>query len=186
MKNTESKATQCVGASSHQPLDNALMCAGTSNPPLCTSHSRARGPPNPPHGSTLRTRLMDYCQGVRRGAPPPESVSSCQTTIVARSRHIIPRRTSRHRRARRPKMSPAPSSVIAPPREDSTVLKTPLRSAVGQVLTGCHCCKCRPSTLSCATLNIAEKLQASQNAASSRTTTEGRPLASNRRASDLM
>jgi hypothetical protein len=45
MKNTESEAT--------------FACAGTTNPPLKTPPSCARGPPNPPHGSTLRTRLKD-------------------------------------------------------------------------------------------------------------------------------
>jgi hypothetical protein len=31
------------------------------------------GPPNPPHGSTLLTRLKNCCRVAGRGAPPPET-----------------------------------------------------------------------------------------------------------------
>ena len=158
MKNTESEGTQHAGASPLPPLDITLACAGTSHPP---------------HGSTLRTRSRDCRQGRRRSAPPLGTrIKPPDHRRGSKSTRCFPPCTSRRHRTRRPKMSPAPSFDDVPHRECSAMLKTPPRSAAGQVLTGCRCRKRRPSTLSRTALEIAEQHQAPQNAASSRTTAE--------------
>jgi hypothetical protein len=43
--------------------------AGTTNLPLSTPLSRVRGPPNPPHSSTLQTRLKDCRQSSTKRCP---------------------------------------------------------------------------------------------------------------------
>jgi hypothetical protein len=121
MTNTESEAT--------------LACAGTTNPPLSTPHSHARGPPNPPHGSTLRTRLQDCRQSSTKRCPAPCNRNKPQITAMVHIISLLPPRASRRHRARRPKMSPAPSSDVVPHREVSAKLRSP--AAV----------RCRPSPL---------------------------------------
>ena len=140
MKNTKSGATQRAGASPLPPLDATLACAGTSNPPLSTPLSCA-GTSNPPHGTTLRTRFRDCRRGSKKRCPaPPGTEPSRQTTSVVRNHHVaFPLARRRRPRARRPKMSPAPSSDVVPHRKGSAVLNTPPRSAAGQVVTDCRC-----------------------------------------------
>ena len=140
MKNTKSGATQRAGASPLPPLDATLACAGTSNPPLSTPLSCA-GTSNPPHGTTLRTRFRDCRRGSKKRCPaPPGTEPSHQTTAVVRNHHVaFPLARRRRPRARRPKMSPAPSSDVVPHRKGSAVLNTPPRSAAGQVVTDCRC-----------------------------------------------
>lgn len=168
VKNTESEATQRAGASPLPPLDITLACAGTSNPPLSTPLSRARGPPNPLHGSTLRTRFRKCRQGSKECPTPRDPYQAARPPPWFESSRCLPLRTSRRPQARRPKMSPAPSFDAEPHREGSAVLKTPPRSAAGQVHTGCRCRKRRHSTLSRTALEIATQHQAPRNAASSR------------------
>jgi hypothetical protein len=64
-------------------------------------------------------------------------------------------------------MPPTLSSDVVLQWECSVVLKTPSRSVVGQVLTGCH-----PTTVPRTEMEFVEQHQTPRNVASGRTTTE--------------
>jgi len=173
MKNTKSGATQHAGASPLPPLDATLACAGNSNPPLSTPLSCA-GTSNPPHGTTLRTRFRDCRRGSKKRCPaPPRPEPSRQTTSVVRNHHVAFPLTRRCRpRARRPKMSPAPSFDVVPHRKGSAVLNTrrdPLQAKSSLIVVAASAVL---QTLSRTALETATQLQAPRNAASKRTTTE--------------
>jgi hypothetical protein len=134
VKNTESEGT--------------LACAGTTNPPLSTPLSRARGPLNPPHGTTLRSRLENCCRGSSKVPRPSETATSRIPPPRNEVITLLRPCTSRHYRAKGLKMSPAPSCDDVPHRELPAMLKTSPRSSTGQVFTDCRCRKRRPTMLS--------------------------------------
>jgi hypothetical protein len=126
MKSTESQATQRARALPRPPLDISHACAGTSNPPLSTPHSRAQGPPNPPHGSTFRTRSKNCRQGSKKRYPPPsEMYQAARSPPRFEIITLLPPARSHRQQARRLKLSPAPSSDVVPHQVDSAMPKQP-------------------------------------------------------------
>jgi hypothetical protein len=140
--NTESEATQRAGASPHPPLDTLSRARG---PP--TRHSahltRGRGPPT--RHTAPRSGLVPRITAKvsRRDAPPLGTETKPPDHRRSSNQHIAFPRTKPPPSSQRPGKSPTPSSDDVPHRESSVVLKTPPRSAVGQVITSCRCRKRR-------------------------------------------
>jgi hypothetical protein len=151
--------TQHVGASPHLPLNASPSCTGTSKP---TTQLHA---PN-----SFEELSLGWQEEVPT-TPPPQT--NPQNLIKPLNHHralksscYFPHAQSHRHRAKRSKMSTAPSSNVVPHRVSSAMLNNPSRSAAGQVVTSCRCRKRRTSTLFRTTLAIAERHQALRYAAS--------------------
>ena len=139
MKNTKSGATQRAGASPLPPLD-ATRVRGDLQP--ATQHaSLVCGDLQPATRHHAPYSFQGLPSRQQEEVPrPPGTEPSRQITAVVRNHHVtFPVARRRRPRARRPKMSPAPSSDVVPHRKGSAVLNTPPRSAADQVITDCRC-----------------------------------------------